>query len=127
MEFENGIYATISASTAFRPKDKEAKIVINGTEGSIYIYGIAINKLTIVTERYKETVEEEFETGYGLSHLPMIQAIELDLTKQSESISQLTIDTSIHTTEVISAFYYSSETRAWSRCGEDVSKKWGKS
>lgn len=129
MEFENGLTSTLSASTSFRPQDKEARISINGTSGTINIYGIAINKLDITTNEFRETIDEYFETGYGLSHGPMLTAIMKDLNNGDEVNSmlkdRLNIDQAIHTTEIISALYYSSEHSRWGMCGKDISERWG--
>ena len=51
VKFKNGSLGTIEASTAIRPKDKEASIFLSGTKGYLKVGGVAVN---MIEEVFKE-------------------------------------------------------------------------
>ena len=66
IDLENGLTITLSASTAFRPDDREARIKINGTKGFLDISGIAINKLLLQSSGYTIAVDESLKMDMAL-------------------------------------------------------------
>ena len=121
--------ATFSASTAFRPSDKQAILKISGTLGYIEVYGIAINKCNVFSQKgLVDSVSEEFSSGYGLSHIKLFSEIAHDIDNTSSMkyhTDSLSIDLSSCSTSLVSALYASAERSAWARVGEASSAKLG--
>lgn len=128
IELYNGLVITLSATTSIRPVDKQAKISITGTKGSINIDGIALNEFTLSSPSLSYSLREDFANGYGLSHVKLLHAIANVMgLKQKTDNPLLSIDLSIQTTEVISSLYSSWESGVWSDAKTSISSKWGTS
>ena len=134
MKFENGALGTIEATTAARPEDFEASLSVVGEKGMVLVGGIALNK--IETWEFVEPIAEdktipeqysqEVETGYGISHGPLLQSV-ID-TLQSNKIDTLaSAKDAINTTKVVHALYKSDEERCWIELADNpVSNRLGK-
>jgi UDP-N-acetyl-2-amino-2-deoxyglucuronate dehydrogenase len=71
--FSDGSTFNFEATTAIRPNDHEASIIVYGDKGYIEIGGIAINeiktfKLKKVIINNFDNYNQKFKTGYGTSH-----------------------------------------------------------
>lgn len=76
VQIEPSILGTFHFTTAARPCDLEASLLINGTINSIRISGIALNCLEIFdpeTKKWKFKVLEEVESGYGYGHAKVFE------------------------------------------------------
>ena len=134
MRFKNGALGTIEATTAARPEDFEASLSVVGEKGMVLVGGIALNK--IETWEFVEPIAEdktipeqysqEVETGYGISHGPLLQSV-ID-TLQSNKIDTLaSAKDAINTTKVVHALYKSDEERCWIELADNpVSNRLGK-
>jgi len=134
MKFENGALGTIEATTAARPEDFEASLSVVGEKGMVLVGGIALNK--IETWEFVESVLEdklipgqysqEVETGYGISHGPLLQGV--INTLQSGRIDTLvSADDAINTARVVHALYKSDEEQCWVKLKDKpVSKRLGR-
>ena len=124
-----GVDATFSASTAFRPSDKQAILKICGTTGSVEVDGIAINNCNVYSEHgLVDSVSEEFSTGYGLSHIKLFNEISYIINQDSSNKfhpDTLSIDLSACSTSLVSALYASAERSTWAHVGESYSAKLG--
>ncbi len=134
MKFENGALGTIEATTAARPEDFEASLSVVGEEGMVLIGGIALNK--IETWKFVEHVSEdefipsqysqEVETGYGISHGPLLQNI-IDTLQSGEVNSLVPAEDAIDTARVVHALYRSDEEQCWVKLADNpVSNRLGK-
>jgi predicted dehydrogenase len=134
MKFENGALGTIEATTAARPEDFEASLSVVGEEGMVLIGGIALNK--IETWKFVEYVSEdefipsqysqEVETGYGISHGPLLQNI-IDTLQSGEVNSLVPAEDAIDTARVVHALYRSDEEQCWVKLADNpVSNRLGK-
>ena len=134
MKFKNGALGTIEATTAARPEDFEASLSVVGEKGMVLVGGIALNK--IETWEFVESVLEdklipgqysqEVETGYGISHGPLLQGV--INTLQSGRIDTLvSADDAINTARVVHALYKSDEEQCWVKLKDKpVSKRLGR-
>lgn len=127
LDIDSYLTATFSASTAFRPNDKEASINIQGTEGEIRIGGVALNKVS-----YRKNGQEflhqneEFKNGFGLSHIKLLKAINEEIINNEYGANKaLDINLSYQTTKLVSALYCSWENGKWANVDKDISKKLG--
>ena len=70
------ILGTYHFTTAARPCDMEASLLINGTKNSIRISGVALNNLEVfnpVSKNWDTTVVEHVESGYGTGHAKIFE------------------------------------------------------
>ena len=106
------INLTFEATTAIRPKDHEATVIVYGTKGFVEIGGIAINEiknLEIKRKNYKiNNYNEDFKTGYGNSHKKVFETIGKQLLKKNfNSINEYSgVEKTI---SYIHNFYHASE------------------
>lgn len=76
VQIEPNILGTFHFTTAARPCDLEASLLINGAINSIRISGIALNCLEVFdseTKKWKFKVLEEVESGYGYGHVKVFE------------------------------------------------------
>ena len=134
MKFTNGALGTIEATTAARPEDYEASLSIVGEKGMAEVGGIALNK--IKTWNFIEEMEEDKsipyycsqdgETGYGISHGPLLQGI-IDTLINGKIDTLVSPEEAISTTKVVHALYKSDEEQSWIRLNDNpISKRLGK-
>ncbi|OSM00180.1 Gfo/Idh/MocA family protein [Magnetofaba australis] len=120
VRFENGALGTIEVTTAARPEDFEASISVVGENGMITLGGIALN---LVDNWFfiepqagdadaKTRCSQEVETGYGLSHGPLLVEIaeRLAAGRTDAPISAADGDA---TTALVHALYASIERDGW--------------
>jgi UDP-N-acetyl-2-amino-2-deoxyglucuronate dehydrogenase len=120
MRFSNGALGTIEATTAARPKDFEASLSVVGEKGMVLIGGIALNKIetwefinsTEDDKRVPEKYSQEVETGYGLSHGPLLQKV-IDSLKNNSIMAPVSASDSTQTTRFVHAIYRSDELQSW--------------
>lgn len=119
-EFDSGAVATISLTTAARPKDIEAVISVHGSNGSIGIGGIAVNRIeysSILPEKLGYSnkdlsdFSEDFPTGYGLSHRHLVSEFCASIAQDYDS--PVPIDSTYKTINLVHSLYSSSERKAW--------------
>lgn len=134
LKFENGALGTIEATTAARPEDFEASLSVVGEKGMVLIGGIALNRIEtwkfIDSVPEDETIPEEFsqevETGYGLSHGPLLQGV-IDTLLKNQIETLVSADDAINTTKLVHALYKSDEEKKWIRLKDmPVSKRLGR-
>ena len=132
--FENGALGTIEATTAARPKDFEASLSVVGENGMVQVGGIALNKIEVWDfikpikgdEDVPEKFSQEVETGYGLSHGPLLQQM-IDAIQTKETKPYVTIESAKRTVQLIHALYRSDELNQWVDLGDQlVSERLGK-
>ena len=120
MKFENGSLGTIEATTAARPEDFEASLSVVGEKGTVLVGGIALNKIEIwkFVESRKEdemiplNCSQEVDTGYGLSHGPLLQGV-IETLKIGGIDSLVSPYEAISTAKVVHAMYRSDELQSW--------------
>lgn len=106
VEMPTKTLGTFHFTTAARPSDMEASLLINGTKTSIRISGIALNNLETfnsVTKNWETRVSEEVQTGYGFGH---VNVFETFLTSD-ESDSFPTMWDSLAAVMVVDSLYES--------------------
>jgi len=134
MKFQNGALGTIEATTAARPEDFEASLSVVGEKGMVLVGGIALNK--IETWKFIESIpddnliphnsSQDVETGYGLSHGPLIQNVINELQNNSTE-ALVSPDDAIRTARVIHALYKSDETQGWVQLNDNpISNRLGR-
>ena len=134
MKFSNGALGTIEATTAARPEDFEASLSVVGEKGMVLIGGIALNK--IQTWKFVESLSEdelipgqysqEVETGYGISHGPLLQSVISNL-QSGKNEPPVSANDAINTTRVIHALYKSDEEQCWVKLADKpISSRLGK-
>lgn len=134
MKFRNGALGTIEATTAARPEDFEASLSVVGEKGMVLVGGIALNKIItwefvegfssdkLIPEKYSQ----EVETGYGISHGPLIQSI-VDSLLDGQINTITPPEEAIDTVKVVHALYKSDETKSWIQLDDNpVSNRLGK-
>lgn len=120
MRFTNGALGTIEATTAARPEDFEASLSVVGEKGMALIGGIALNKVetwefiesTEEDKRVPEQSSQEVETGYGISHGPLLQKM-IDSLRNDCVTPPVSASDSIQTTRFVHALYRSDELQGW--------------
>jgi UDP-N-acetyl-2-amino-2-deoxyglucuronate dehydrogenase len=133
MKFANGALGTIEATTAARPEDFEASLSVVGEKGMVLVGGIALNK--IETWKFIESIPEdelipdqysqEVETGYGISHGPLLQSV-IDNLLLNNIEAIIPPDDAINTAYLVHALYKSDEERTWVKLKDKpVSKRLG--
>jgi predicted dehydrogenase len=76
VEIEPKILGTFHFTTAARPSDMEASLLINGTKTSIRISGVALNILEIFNaadQKWEVKVLEDVTSGYGYGHVDIFR------------------------------------------------------
>jgi len=120
MKFESGALGTIEATTAARPEDFEASLSVVGEKGMVVVGGIALNKIDtwefiesyLDDEFVAENFSQEVETGYGVSHGPLIQNV-IDTLLDNKIDTLVSPDEAIKTAEIVHALYKSDEDQCW--------------
>lgn len=120
MRFSNGALGTIEATTAARPEDFEASLSVVGEKGMALIGGIALNKVktwefiepTEEDKRVPKQYSQEVETGYGISHGPLLQKV-IDSLRNDCITPPVSASDSIQTTRFVHAIYRSDELQDW--------------
>ena len=115
----SGSVGTIEASTAIRPKDKEASIFISGTKGFLKVGGVALNKIEDyefpgIDNSLKDRLlhsSVDVSSGYGESHKDVIYNF-IDAIK-SDQLPFITASSTINTVRAIHAIYKSCEIGSW--------------
>jgi UDP-N-acetyl-2-amino-2-deoxyglucuronate dehydrogenase len=134
MKFKNGALGTMEATTAARPKDFEASLSIVGEKGMVLVGGIALNK--IETWEFVEPLQDDatiseqcsqkVETGYGISHGPLLQGV-IDTLLDGRIDTLVSPEDAIKTAKVVHALYKSDEERCWVKLADNpVSNRLGK-
>ena len=134
MKFKNGALGTIEATTAARPEDFEASLSVVGEKGMVLVGGIALNKIEI-WEFVEPIVEDktipgqysqEVETGYGISHGPLLQGV-IDTLQNNKIDTLVSAKDAINTARVVHALYKSDEDQCWVKLADNpVSNRLGK-
>ncbi len=134
MKFKNGALGTIEATTAARPEDFEASLSVVGEKGMVLVGGIALNKIE-TWEFVKPIVEDktipgqysqEVETGYGISHGPLLQGV-IDTLQNNKIDTLVSAKDAINTARVVHALYKSDEDQCWVKLADNpVSNRLGK-
>ena len=134
MKFENGALGTIEATTAARPEDFEASLSVVGEKGMVLIGGIALNKIetwefvesTAEDEVVAEQYSQDVETGYGVSHGPLLQNTINSLLKGDIKPPVSALD-AVQTARMVHALYRSDELQSWVKLKEmPISERLGK-
>ena len=134
MKFENGALGTIEATTAARPEDFEASLSVVGEKGMVLVGGIALNKIEIwkfieTNDQDKTAVidfSQEVETGYGISHGPLLQKV-IDSLEVGDIAPPVSAKDAILTARVVHALYRSDELQAWVKLDDKpISHRLGK-
>jgi len=134
MKFDNGALGTIEATTAARPEDYEASLSVVGEKGMVLIGGIALNKIEIWNFINKEEGDDrvalqcsqEVETGYGLSHGPLLQDT-INKLLAGMTNAYVSPDDAISTAKIVHALYSSDEKQNWVTLNDNpISKRLGK-
>ena len=129
VKFKNHSLGTIEASTAIRPKDKEASIFLAGTKGYLKVGGVALNLIEehsficedrLLLERLKNA-STNVETGYGNSHKKVIKDFINAVINDDDPF--ITAYSTINTVRAINAFYMSCETMQWANVDENSFSK----
>ena len=134
MKFSNGALGTIEATTAARPEDFEASLSVVGEKGMVLIGGIALNK--IQTWKFVEPLPEDelipdqysqkVETGYGISHGPLLESV-INNLQNGIYDAPISANDAINTTRVIHALYKSDEDQSWVKLADKpISGRLGK-
>jgi len=134
MKFKNGALGTIEATTAARPEDFEASLSVVGEKGMVLVGGIALNKIEIwefvepiaedrtIPEQYSQKVE----TGYGISHGPLLQGV-IDTLQNNKIDTLVSAKDAINTARAVHALYKSDEDQCWVKLADNpVSNRLGK-
>ena len=133
MKFKNGALGTIEATTAARPEDFEASLSVVGEGGMVLVGGIALNKIEIweFVDPINEDVgipnlySQEVETGYGISHGPLLQNI-IDSLQNGNINAPVSAMDGIQTSYMIHALYRSDELQSWVKLKDrPISKRLG--
>jgi len=125
MKFSNGSLGTIEATTAARPEDFEASLSVVGEKGMVLVGGIALNKIETwkfvdsidEDEKIPEQFSQEVETGYGLSHGPLLQEI-INSLLNNNIVAPVSAKSAINTSCLIHALYKSDEIQDWVRISD---------
>ena len=134
MKFKNGALGTIEATTAARPEDFEASLSVVGEKGMVLVSGIALNKIEIwefvepiVEDKIiPEQYSQEVETGYGISHGPLLQGV-IDTLQNNKIDTLVSAKDAINTARMVHALYKSDEDQCWVKLADNpVSNRLGK-
>jgi len=134
MKFESGALGTIEATTAARPEDFEASLSVVGEKGMVLVGGIALNKIetwefiepNLEDELVPEKFSQEVETGYGISHGPLLQSV-IDALQINKIDTLVSPDEAVNTARVVHALYKSDEDQCWVKLEDKpISKRLGR-
>jgi UDP-N-acetyl-2-amino-2-deoxyglucuronate dehydrogenase len=134
MKFKNGALGTIEATTAARPEDFEASLSVVGEKGMVLVGGIALNKIEIwefiepnsEDKLIPDLFSQEVETGYGISHGPLLQSV-IDALQINRIDTLVSPDEAVSTAKVVHALYKSDEDQCWVKLKDKpISKRLGK-
>ena len=134
MKFENGALGTIEATTAARPKDFEASLSVVGEKGMVLVSGIALNNIEtweFVNPITEDNVipnlnSQEVETGYGISHGPLLQNI-INSLLNGNIEAPVSAKDGIQTSYMVHALYRSDELQSWVKLKDKpISERLGK-
>jgi predicted dehydrogenase len=134
MKFESGALGTIEATTAARPEDFEASLSVVGEKGMVLVGGIALNKIETwefvepnsEDELIADQFSQEVETGYGISHGPLLQSV-IDTLQINKVDTLVSPDEAVNTARVVHALYKSDEDQCWVKLKDKpISKRLGK-
>ena len=120
MKFKNGSLGTIEATTAARPEDFEASLSIVGEKGMVLVAGIALNKIEtwkfvdsiIEDESIPRQFSQNVETGYGISHGPLLQKT-IESLQRGSIKPPISAKSALQTSRLIHALYKSDELQDW--------------
>lgn len=115
---KSGVLGTFQATTAARPEDLKAEILINGSKGSILINGVALNNLGALNlKNYKNLNKKKYSqkvpSGYGLGHIEFIKEVIKSLRLGKNIVPPIDPVESLHVQKIIHALYLSSENKKW--------------
>ncbi len=108
VQIEPKILGTFHFTTAARPSDMEASLMINGTKASIRISGVALNMLETYNaseQNWEMKVFEKVESGYGFGHARTFR----EFLNSNESTSYPTMKDSFNAVMVVDSIYESVE------------------
>lgn len=134
LKFKSGALGTVEATTAARPEDFEASLSVVGEKGMALIGGIALNIIEIWNfidpfpedKNIPSSSSQEVETGYGLSHGPLLQKT-IDRLKNNNFVAPVPANDGIETTKLIHALYESDEKKCWVKLSNNpLSNRLGK-
>lgn len=110
LKFKSGAVGTIEITTAARPRDFEASIIIMGEKGTAILSGIATNELKEFTLKPEECEahSEVFPTVYGHGHKLLLKSVADDLMGQGEY--PISMADSLSAIRLLNACYASAET-----------------
>ena len=120
IKFNNGSLGTIEATTAARPEDFEASLSIVGEKGMVLVGGIALNKIEtwkfvdsiIEDESIPKQFSQKVETGYGISHGPLLQKI-IESLQRGLIEPPISAKSALQTSRLVHALYKSDELQDW--------------
>ena len=125
VDFKSGSVGTIEASTAIRPKDKEASIFISGTKGFVKVGGIALNKIEdyelpsldngLQAKLLSSSVS--VTSGYGDSHKEVVYDFIDSVKFDKDPI--ISASSTIDTVRAIHSLYKSCELGSWVNVGDN--------
>lgn len=113
IEYENGAIGTIELTTAIRPQDREAEVMLVGESGYIQISGVALNEIKSLCLKNKDMEAElkatsfRVKNGYGITHRDAVQAFIASIENKS-GVSD-NVDSLRLTHMLVHALYRSSE------------------
>jgi hypothetical protein len=100
----------------------------------VLVGGIALNKIETWTfiesnledESIPDQFSQEVETGYGISHGPLLQGV-IDALQINSIDTLVSVDDAVNTARVVHALYKSDEDQCWIKLKDKpVSKRLGK-
>ena len=136
--YKNGSCGSILATTAIRPKDRYARVVVSAINGEIIIGGVCMNTLEKLTIGEKSFTLNELKehseivnNGYGNGHKDLFENI-LEVFSSDNKNDDFKYKSLIRyydfykTIELVSSFYASWEKSKWIDCSsKEFSEKLG--
>ena len=115
---KSGIVGTFQATTAARPEDLKAEIMIIGSKGSMVIDGVALNNLGELNLKNfktfnKKKYSQKVPSGYGLGHIGFIKEVIKSIRNNKKLLPPIDPRESLHVQKIIHALYLSSEKKKW--------------
>ncbi len=125
---ESGVLGTFQATTAARPVDLKAEIMIIGSKGSIVIDGIALNNLGEINLKNfkrlnKKKYSQKVPSGYGLGHISFMKEVIKALQNGKSILPPIDPRESLYVQKIIHALYLSSEKKKWIKVKDKNSYK----
>ena len=120
VKFTNGGSGIIDLTTSARNSDLEASLTVLGSEGSVSLGGIALNKvlhcdIPATSSFYNKDFRSfnvDVPTGYGLSHHDLLIDLYKCVMGRRES-SVISLDSCLSSLNLIHSIYASSESSSW--------------